>query len=556
MSVTATGGTVGRAATLGAVGAWLLEIDMGAQIVRVATEPLSITSTELGGEVAFQGGLSDFSSQLVVDSLPVTVTAQAGQSWCDFRRRLGPIRGRRVRLWRWYEGQVLEDSYLLLEGILERVTYGDPRNPDDLRATLTRNNRALSRSYPSSRMIVGTDTWPLPADRYLGEVYPVVIGAPGSRETISGGGVPNSVTPGLIVNFQTLDKRVLIAGHHVAAQQVRVSRRSEAGDEAATIAVVNEYDSLGRAVATVQTVGSTFATGVLANDEFVIGWDRSADWGVGLMHRGRSVEGLGDLLIWGAETLTTSRWDLAAMEGQRLAMNRFRLDTFWNDSIPWEDWVQRNVLSAFPVEEVSGPSGRYYRPIVYETNARKIRARLATVGSGSGRRVERVAPVSEGADDIVNSVELSYAASDVGNAMRKRLSLGPKAGEVPLYEGLAADQAGADFRAAASAAYYGERSVVLEVPQVWDEATASQIAQAIIGTSALPGRATQYLGGPELLDLSEHDTVELYDTTAGACFEGDLAIVDRITIEPSAVRLDVWAPDDPLRRPTSSSGGL
>lgn len=548
MTATHTGGTIGRAITLGQRGAWLLELDMGSEVVRVSTEPLSVVSRVAGDEVSFAPGLVDFDAPITLDSLAVSVRGRSTRTWSEFRRSLGPLRGRRFVLRRWYPDQVLEDALVLLEGTIEQVGYADPGAPDTLRCTLSRSSRALSRVYPSSRMAVDADTWPGAGSSFIGQPYPVIFGAPGSRTKTSEGAVPQVATPGLLVTTDTLDKRLLVAGHHVEAAQVRVLKRGPNGSERATIAVVNELDGLGAPVATAQMVGA-FTLAPTDADEYLVGWDRFTGWGRGLLHRGRVIEGLGDLLLWGAETLTTSRWDLAQLEGQRASLNRFTIDAYWNDPLVWEDWVQKNVLGVFPIEEIAGPRGRYYRAIVYETDARRIRATLATSGSGSGRRVERISGVDEGTGEIINSVEVSYQAYELTDAMRSRLSVGPRAGQVPMYSGLNLDTAASDFRAAASDTYFGERSTQLEVPQVWDPSTALLLAQALIGGSALPGRRAAYLGGPDLLDLAEYDTVELWDNSAGACFLGELAIVETITIVAAGVQLELYVPDDPLRRP-------
>lgn len=535
-----SGGILGRPATRGGPGVWLLEVDLGSETLRVGTAPARPRVRAIGlDRVQYETGLDDFDFASGSDRVGVRVERR---DYAALRRRVGPLRGRRFRLWRWHPDLVLEDAYLAIEGVVDSATHASPEDPDGLSLTLARDVRALALTYPTSDMVVGSSTWPNADDNIRGEPYPVVVGAPGSPIT-SGGAV--QATPGYLVNVA--NHTILVAGHRVAATNVRVWNLTQGTN--ATLAVSHVADGRGRVVATVDGTGAfSGATSPNAGDELVVGWNRGT-WGGGLIGPEGEIAGAGDLLLWGVRHLTRGVWDLAAMSEYRAALNAYKIDTFWNDPENWEDWVQANILSTLPIEEIQGPRGRYYRPIVYETDRSRVRASIATPGSGGGRRVSRVSAVSETGAGPTNFVEILYAGQFGSSAYRRRVWVGPRRGEIPLYSGIDTRVA-ADFRARTSDGYYQTRMRTIHLPQTWDPSTAFSAAAFVIGTEALPGQIATYEGGDDLLDLIEYDTVEVWDTTSGADFRGDLGIVQRVEILPDGARVSVLVPWDPLRRPT------
>lgn len=540
---TAAGGTLGRPATRGGAGVWLLDLDLGSETLHVGTRPARPRVRAAGLErVLYATGLDDLDFRAGSERVGVRVRYP---DMAALRRKVGPLRGRRFRLWRWHPDLVLEDAYLALEGVVDAAAHADPDDVEGVSLTLARDVRALSLTYPTGDMVVDTATWPDCDDNIFGEPYPVVLGAPGSP--LANGGAPVQATPGYLVH--AVNHTILVAGHQVAATNVRAWNLTQ-GTNASSLAVSHVADGRGRVVAVVDGTGAfSGATSPARGDELVIGWDRFA-WGGGLRGSEGTIVGVGDLLLWGVRTLSRGTWDLGRMAEYRAALNAFKLDTFWNEPTNWEDWVQSNVLSEFPIEEVQGPHGRYYRPIVYETDRTRIRAVIATPGSGSGRRVSRVSAVVESGGDIANFVEVLYGGQFGSAAYRRRLFVGPERGKIPLFSTGIDTRVAADFRARTSHGYYNTRMRTVQIPQTWDSGTAFAVGRYVVGRDALPSQIATYEGGDDLLDLAEHDTIEVWDTSAGADFRGDLGIVRRIEILPDGARIELEVPWDPLRRPT------
>lgn len=528
-------------------GVWLLDVDTGGEILRFANRPVSVESRDLGSHVLYEGGLSDFDSPVSIDSASLQLGAPTRQAWDAFRNQLGPLRGRRARLRRWYEGLYLEDAYLLLDGTVEGAAWGDPSAGDSLAITIGRSAEALALTWPRPTAIYDTDNFTQNAgvtidEGLVGQNYPTVIGAPGDAGT--GRGDPFLGSPAGIVSRLTLNRWILIAGHHVAATSVKVWNNSQ-NDFIAQATVVNSYDLNGHPVALVDTAAETWSGGTVINreDELFVGWSR--EWGVGLTHRGRPVTGLGDLLIWGVETLSRAHWDRAEMEAQRASLNRIRIDTYWNEGMTWESWVQANVMGAYPVVEVQGPGGRYYRLIEFETDERKVQMRLATAGN-AGRRVERLTPLTEFDGDIYNTIEVDYGARPTTDVARRKLVVGPTKGVIPGPPGGAQiTTTASDFRAATSVGYYGPRYRYLELPTTWDSSTAALVARWTLADHALPGRRARYLGGDELLALYEYAHVRVIDSSFGVDIDA-IGLVEDLVITSAGVEIQVYWPEDPL----------
>lgn len=553
MASTWTSGTVARVVTQGNPGAWLLELDLGSERVRVASRAVTVHSRDVGAEVRFSAGLADMSSPLTIDSASLEVVAPARAGWPVYRRK-GPLRGRRARFWRWYPGLDLEDAFLVIDGVVTAAEWGAPGEPETLKLQIGWAPRERSIAWPRPGATVNSSTFDLSstgttvsAEKVQHQHYPTVIGAPGD-----GGGtdeVPFVATPGLFVRTYQRNavtySAVVIAGHHVEAETVRL-KNSTKGDQIVTATVDNTYDDEGRPIAMVNAYDEWWAgTNLAPEDEVWVGWSRSAGWGHGLMFRGRPVTGAGDLLLWGAVTLSTAPHDYARLAGNLTQLNQIKIDTYWNEPLAWEDWVQRNILAHYPIDVIQGPAGRYYVYRDYEARPERVQARLVA-GQGGGRRVDRIAPIVERDGDVVNIVEMDYAEKK-GGSFRRKLTVGPALGALATPPGGAQVEASsANMAAAVSAALFGPRSKHVELPTTWDPGTAGLVARRILAESALPGRQTRYVGGEGLLDLYEYATVHLIDRTFGAEIDA-LAIVEDVTITPAGIEIDVWIPEDPAR---------
>jgi hypothetical protein len=547
---TLAGGTIGRPITQAGPGRWLLDLDLGGQLWRIGTEEVRPLSRARGGQVVYVAGLDDLSFELDTESVSVRVRSGGADTWARQRRVLGPIRGRRFVLRLWYEGQVLEDAFVALQGVVEGAAFGSTDDPYTLELSCARDMVALSRAIVGPNQRMGDDTFAKLNTDTDGMVYPVVFGHPGE------GGIPCS--PALRYYDTIPGNYFVVAGHHVAASHVVLWNLSQEEDPLPgdTYPVTNTRDLLGQDVAIIGPVpasgGGAGTVHAKVDNEYAVSWLRPL--GGGVRHRGRAVSGLGDLLEWGADRFSSALFDQGEMSARRESLNRFRVGGFFNElETVWQEWLESNVLNLFELEEVQGPRGVYYQEIRHSTDRRLVRGRLVTGGAGGGYRVERVAPVSESDDDIFNRITISY---------------GPLAGSTQQY--LVDVPMGAwqynsgdhserpppsvilrDPRCEYSERIFGPRESKWETGLVWDAGTAEAVARTKAQRHALPKQLTVYQGGRELLDFRKHEVVSVLDLSPGAAFEDDLAIVRGVSIvDGQTVRLSVAIDTDPLRIPT------
>lgn len=532
--VVAGGNILPRAITSGKVPRWLLELDVGSEILRVGTARARPESRRVNGPVLFRPGLGDLEAPLAVDSASLEISGTVSIDWSRHR----PLLGRRAKLWRWYDGQVLEDAFLALDGVVTSATTAPTSDAAVLSITVDRAPVALSIDWPRPEAIATPDNWVQDPGRYISERvrsthYPTVIGRPGRVV-----GDVTLGTPALFVRQQTLAHTMVVAGHHVQATDVFLYNRAT-GDSIAASPVTNTYDDGGNPVATVEPYGDwPSMVDATIEDELFAGWDDR-----GLV----GVDGLGDLLVWGARNLSTAEYDLDLMAAEADALNRYQIDTYWVEPMTWEDWLQANILGTYPVVETQGPRGRYYRALPLEVTEDRVVATLTTAGSGAGRRVERVSAITEGLGwdgGVCNVLEIDYGALPTSGTARRKLLIGPRRATIPgPPSGAQITTTAASGLAARSYSLFGPRYERIEVPTTWDASTVHLLARWHFLARALPGRRVVYQGGDELLEIREGDVVRVRDTRAGADLDGALGWIEDITILSAGTRVQVYIPE-------------
>ena len=122
-----------RATLLGRDPIWLIEIDIGGQIVRAATEQVEVTSAA-GLALLFPAGLDEPDES----QEEVAITLSGGPDWAALRARGVWLERSRAVLRRWYDGQALETAEIVSDGELVEVEYGTRTEP--LVATLGERN--------------------------------------------------------------------------------------------------------------------------------------------------------------------------------------------------------------------------------------------------------------------------------------------------------------------------------------------------------------------------------------------------------------------------------
>lgn len=561
-------GKLTRRDVIGRKGYWLLEFELGGRPWRFATEEVTINSRELGGDVVFSSGLTGINFELETETATLEVRAADPITWARSRRRLGPLTARPFILRRWYQGD-LEDSQVALQGTIEAAAFGDSRQPTRLALKLARDLEGQGAVVPTPEMQITSDTLlsgsgvSSNSPSSIGQWYPVILGTPGTRQNASDTSAPSGASPAFPWVCPAMSAwTYLIAGHEVEAGEVWVWDMGASVPTPFVATVDTIQDDLGRTISTISVSQGT----IPGEDgrEILIGWQRYArsgtdpDAGPGLLHNGTPVVGLGDLLIWGYDALSTAAVDWAEMYSRRASLNRFRVDAVINEPVNWEEWLQSEVLGLFDIEPVHGPHGLYYREIEYTADPVHVRAKLTTEPGGAGWRVQREGQIEDSGDPVYNQISLRFGPYMMSTtAFEFTRTLGPSPSRYEGWTPYNPDGSGGNnlnFQsplAVYSTKFYKVRSKQWKSVIIWQTAAATALLQKKLEKHAVPAQMVTYQGGYELADLREYDTVELEDTREGADFPaGTLAIVWRITLEDQdTYRVQLRVPFDLIRSP-------
>lgn len=540
-----------RLQLLGAQVVWLLDLEIGGQVFRFATEDVAI-ATESGDTVIYREGLADIQRGRSFDgtaevSVPIQITSD--DAWADIVARFGLVERSPGTLRQWIEGITLDEAEVVLTGHISGFTYDEPNEP--ISFALVRRERETSRILPSAGMVIDEFTWPARGgfttdERVFGVRYPMIFGTPGNL-----GATIVAATEALLVEFRSApsnDFRLLIAGHRVAATVVTIFDYTDEGAVVSNVAtVIHEPDAVGRMCALVDPKAAGF-NNVDFGRVYYIGWDEAGfDAGTG------ALVGAGDIIEWILRTWTDVKLDAARFASVRQTLNAYQLDpTIINAQVQPGEWLNSELLPLLPVEPRQGADGLWYR--VRRTTA--VLSDVVAVLNADTGEVQSSAPITWQSEGVVNEVTIQFAEDRGTGTMRQRIVLGAKAGERGRPDELDTDLPSTDtrflgnFRARLSVNLFrnaqsdGVFPVQIEAPTVYDSATAVRIAQDIVEQQALPRRSTSYTAGTEQLNLNEGDVVLIIDTARGIV-EQLAEVRDNIAGGPD-VQIPVLLFDDPL----------
>lgn len=501
---------------LGAEVVHLLEVEVGGQVMRFATEAVEI-ETAAGDTLVYLEGLGELELGTSFDGssdAAIEVELDSDVAWSTVIAQHVRVERAPATIRRWVDG-VLEDAEVLLTGRVAGLNYGEQGEPVSF--AVVRQLRSSSREIPPIGATIDSTTWPSRAGTYetdekvLGVPYPVVFGTPGN---IGGEIVP--ATEAMLVEKDTAvlfpSSRLLIAGHRVVAATVTIFDTTDEGlivSNSAT--VVHEQDAVGRWCALVDPEAAGFAT-VDHGRSWYVGWDGVAFSG----GRPGGITGAGDLVEYLIRTFTSTRLDAGRFAAVRELLNAYRIDLAVVGARVTVDELLAEVLPLLPVEPRQGADGLWFRPRRVVASAADVVARLdADVGA-----VDRASPIRWESGDVVNEVTIEYAGERGSGRMLRRLTVGARGGGSPdaLDPGLPGTDARVvgSYRARLSQQLFGEvLPLLISAPSVYDPATAARIARDAIEQRALPRRAVGYTGGPEYLALQEGDVVILNDSAVG-----------------------------------------
>lgn len=383
------------------------------------------------------------------------------------------------------------------------------------------------QSFSALAKVVLESTFFYAQRKAKGAVYPMVFGAPGSATS------PGS--PGLLVDTNANPRRLMIAGHRVAAATVTIwgpeygvtsdTQQGNALVSQANRPVLHDLDGQGSEYAYVE-FDSTFTVDAgqvcpYPDGTFWVSWTG-----------GQALPGgAGDvlLMLYAASTL---RVDVAAWQGMAPILNRWTLAGYVNELVSPVEVARRAILPILPVQVVASDEG--LAPVVWPWL--DAAASSPVFALEEGPCFVRASRVTYGDTEPVAEVVVKYRpdteAGDYTDAVTVSASATPY-GQI-------------------SAALFGAlaRGSTLEASWVWDQGTAQALAAARLVSRCVPRRRVRYAADPDVyglggaMELRPGQVVSLTD--AGLSMSGARAVVDEIEQTPVEMSVVLELRDDPL----------
>ena len=526
-------------------GLWLLEIDLGGELLRFSTQAIDL-STQDGRTLRYEAGLSDpgvaFDGAIEAVGVEIrsprhvwTLLQAQGQS---LERCPGVLR-------RWFPGQPFEASRVVLRGLTGRAICGFLDDPGQLSIELRRTVADLGDTLPESTHVVDASTWPVrpayPQDSNVeGAFYPVVIGRPGF---VDGGG---QSTPGLLVEgLSHPSSRLLVAGHKVAASSVTVWNMSSSPPQFETRTVYEVADKLGKVISYTDFQSVTkpdFAA--TEGNKWWVGWHELG----GLEWRGEELRGLGTVLEWAAVEHSAVEVDLGRIRSAAAALDAYKVDAVINAPVNVLDWIRGELGKVYPIREVTGDAGLYWAQVRYDYTRRDAVASLSTARG----EIRSAGPLASREVDLYNEITVEYAPSMMSGRYRRRVIITGAARAQEIGPGIEERVLGS-LRCQVSQARYGVRATTITCPTVDEPSTAARIASHMAALHATPRRWGIWVGGAELEALPLLGCIEITDPVKH--LNGVLAVVERIEPRDGEVEIELTLLADPIRQDVSTSAG-
>jgi len=517
-------------------GFFILEIDTGGEVLRYGTQSAQITDAA-GAVHWYREGLQPLSVTVggQLDSIGVTVDDAAAR-WALIVARGGALERRPAVLRRYHVGQVLEDSTEVIAGLTVDAEYAAPGALQ--RLTVSIETRAIEQgSVPPAAAVVGSETFSNSDPRIDGAVFPVVIGRPGYT-TASVAARP--ATPALLCNTAYSPPRLLVAHGsteaYSAGKAVRIYDYTDSANvSSGSDSVALRYDLSGQLFSAVESSSLGFTPE--EGGEYWVGWS-----GGGVADNDGSVlRGLGSVLLYLMQTFAPQiQIDRGAMESEAVYLDNLKIDTVINDTTAPLEYIRRALVPVFPIREVRGPNGLYFRAENWLANQSDAIGLL----SADSRQVARASSVRSGGGPIANEITLKYRYERLSTYTRLR-TLGARHG-VWAYPGAPTDpRVLSSLTCATSQAVYGLHSKTIETAAIWEDATAVAVLQHLSAKMAHPKRRVTITGGA-LLESFPPGAVIAYTDSELHCDQA-IALVDSVTMSAGETALNLILLDDPIR---------
>lgn len=495
---------------------WMLTLRVAGRDVRfVSGEPVDVPSRTVG-TLRYGGGMATAGLARTLDMFADVPSERSAsfQVVLDFDLAQEIERGHLVHaatgeLAQWRIGDNFEDRRIILAGELRQPAYGyrDEGFAFTLQETLGEDRGRFLE--PSE--IVGQDTFPSgdvtgseDVDHIWGVGYTIVIGAPGGGVTAEVAGTTiytdlpgapvllveqQQPSTAVITDYRFFLCRGIATGIGSTIDVYNATDRTK--DTTAILAVAQ--DKLGRDYTFGEPANSADIPG--KTDALFTAWyDRTATpqeiGSTPSPHSTRSLRRASDVLRW-ALSLSTLRIDRSQL-GRLRALAGIHVDTYINDPelSPWV-WIRDVLLPLLPASAVSGPDGLYIAAWNYGATAEDATGPRLEVGRNCERSPNTPVVYSD-EGDVVNEITLQWALDASTGQYTRRKTIGAQWVDGTNQE------THPSIWAKRSQALFGKRTLSIEGPWVYDEATADVVMQALMRRHALPVRRLAVMGGPEL----------------------------------------------------------
>ena len=533
-----------RRALLGLQGEWILEMTIGGSPFRFGTVGVDVLR-DAGDSIRFFEGLDPITQKLSSEGsadFSVGITMQAGDKWGEIISRYNVIERSPAILRRIFTGQTLEEARIIVEGTVEGFAYGEEN--EKVKFAIVRRSRTQSRMLPSPGMVADDTTWPVRGGfsldpSIIGAYYPIIIGAPGTRP----GGIPLATTEALLIEEGNPSPRLLIAGHKVRSAAVLIFDYTDDGVvPTAARVVATTTDLVGREISFVNMQGSglTMDNGRI----YYVGWQST---GGGLINPvgGGLLRGAGDVIEWFMRTWTDIRIDASRFGPIKELLNAYKIDAYINEPIDPVAWLNANVFPILPIEPRQGEEGLYWYMRRWDATSTDAVARL----DADAEQIQRASMVTTESAQVVNEVTVVYGPDrNTGRGAFRRIvgAQDQTRANDEIEAGLVTTDSRmlGGYQAALSQSIFGRQPLTIVANSVWDDSTATRIAQDIIAEQALPRRFVNYRGGTDLESFNIGDIVILNDSKV--FLDDVVAQILDITVGGADIMLAFEIFDDPV----------
>ena len=506
---------------------FLLEIEFASRTFRFSTTPITM-ETAAGDEIAYSGGLTDFSMEENSQIIGVDVESNSASVSLVFEGI--------DLLKKWRQGHVLEGApavvsyvirkngsilqnmenrFILLTGAVQNPEFGDPDEPLGFCA-LSVEQRPYDTSTGGLILDDGDEidlgAFPQADDSAIGKRFPLVI-APDIGIYVNNSGVPGEVysVPGYCTYKRDTgppsDCFLLIAAGAVEATEVRVrgpfgvtALLPILGPDVATFGNTYSYVRLS-ATSIYQPTQSGIPIGdVPSKVEWWVSWTQG---GIKNPFGPGPLSGGADICLW-ALLKGGYKVDTGSFDALRPVLNKYQFHGYINKQQTAWDWLQDNILEFLPIEIINGRDG--IRAVLAQIYSQPIRPLpVADIVMGPDFFLSSAITTETDTSDMVNDVTLNFALSGFQDSYESTVRVGS---DLPVRPTVNSQ----DIYSELSQNRYGIKAEDIEADFVYNRATAFLIASDHLRKNALPMRSFEITADVRWGFLAAGDIITLTST--------------------------------------------